>query len=177
MHTDRDGHPDDIELDAARLDQASADVAGHLAGCPDCSGHVEILTELAAELGLPPPATAIPAARDAAILALVDASSRRITNRRRWLLAGSGAALVAAAAILFLVLRPADRIDPTSATFSSTDINHDHQVDILDAFALARIVDAGLPTATEWDFNRDEVIDHADVDWVARQVVTLAESL
>jgi predicted anti-sigma-YlaC factor YlaD len=177
MHTDRDGHPDDIDLDAARIEQASADVSRHIADCPDCSSHVELLTELAAELSAPPPASTIPAAREADILALIDANARRISNRRRWLLAGSTSALVAAAAILFLLLRPANSITPTGESFSSTDINRDHQVDILDAFALARIVEAGLPTASEWDFNADNSVDRADVDWVALQAVTLAEAL
>ncbi len=177
MHTDRDGHPTDLDLDAARTGQAGTDVSRHVAGCPDCSAHIERLAALAAELSAPPPASAIPTARDENILALIDASARRIANRRRWLVAGSGAALVAAAALLFLLLRPANPISPTGETFASTDINRDRQIDILDAFALARIVDAGLPTTAEWDFNDDNAIDHADVDWVARQAVAIAEAL
>lgn len=46
-------------------------------------------------------------------------------------------------------------------------------IDILDAFALARRLDAHQPAGKEWDANRDGVVDRRDVDALAMAAVQL----
>ena len=104
-------------------------------------------------------AVPVPPEIDARIL---DAASRR-RARRRWPLAAAGA-LMAAATALFFAFRPA----PAQAR----DVNHDGRVDVLDAYRLARAVEAG-ETAPRWDLNRDGRVDRADVDGIMTALVSL----
>lgn len=53
------------------------------------------------------------------------------------------------------------------------DIDGNGKVDILDAFALARHIDAQQPMDRTWDFNGDGLIDRRDVDTVALAAVRL----
>jgi len=56
---------------------------------------------------------------------------------------------------------------------TSTDIDGNGRVDILDAFTLARHIEARRPTEAMWDFNGDGLIDRRDVDTVALAAVRL----
>jgi hypothetical protein len=53
------------------------------------------------------------------------------------------------------------------------DIDRNGKVDILDAFTLARHLEADRPTDAMWDFNGDGLIDRRDVDMVALAAVRL----
>ena len=53
------------------------------------------------------------------------------------------------------------------------DINHDGQVDILDAFALARELKDGTPLGHGFDLNGDGVVDERDVATLAVRAVSL----
>ena len=57
--------------------------------------------------------------------------------------------------------------------FALEDVNHDGQIDILDAFALARQVKQGKPADKRLDLNGDGVIDERDVATIAAHAVKL----
>ena len=57
--------------------------------------------------------------------------------------------------------------------FAREDINHDGQVDILDAFQLARKLQSGGKSAPGLDLNGDGVVDWRDVEIVAAHAVKL----
>ena len=57
--------------------------------------------------------------------------------------------------------------------FVREDLNHDGQVDILDAFQLAREIKNGKARAQTEDFNGDGKVDAADVEFLARRAVSL----
>ena len=57
--------------------------------------------------------------------------------------------------------------------FAREDVNHDGQVDVLDAFQLARGVQVGMKQSSELDLNGDGVIDRRDVEFIAAKAVKL----
>jgi hypothetical protein len=84
---------------------------------------------------------------------------------------------VAAAASLCLVVVVgwlATSRHPTGVASVPEDVNGDGQVDILDAFQLARELESGKPPAAR-DLDRDGIVDQADVELVARRAVKLAQ--
>jgi hypothetical protein len=60
-----------------------------------------------------------------------------------------------------------------SQVATGTDIDGNGKVDILDAFTLARHIEAKQPMEKMWDFNGDGLIDRRDVDTVALAAVRL----
>jgi hypothetical protein len=60
-----------------------------------------------------------------------------------------------------------------SVAFARTDLNRDGQVDILDAFALARQLKQGRTAGSQWDVNGDGVVDERDVAALAARAVRL----
>lgn len=54
------------------------------------------------------------------------------------------------------------------------DIDHSGSVDILDAFTMARRLDAGQPTPADWDMTADGRVDRADVSVVTAIAVSLS---
>jgi hypothetical protein len=120
----------------------------------------------------------VPAGIDRAILA--GARAGYLRRRRFWLAARAvGATAAAAAAIAIAVVAYRDRGRSASAPVATTqggaraaargDVDGNGRVDILDAFLLARKVQAGAATAD--DVNGDGVVDRRDVDAVARIAV------
>jgi hypothetical protein len=88
---------------------------------------------------------------------------------RSWLLwPATATACLVLAGVGFFLLR-----QPGSSRFAAEDINHDGRVDILDAFALARAVQAGVKPMRGPDLNGDGVVDQRDVAWIAAQAVKL----
>jgi len=79
----------------------------------------------------------------------------------RWL------APLAAAAAAVLVFLPQAREETVG------DVDGSGGVDILDAFALARRVEASAPVKTSWDMNLDNAVDQRDVDLIAAMAVAL----
>jgi len=100
-------------------------------------------------------------------------------RRRRFLLravAGGVAAGAVAASILWAVWfgRPGelDRAGPAMAAVHE-DIDQNGQVDIRDAFLLARHLATGESSRQQWDVNGDGTVDRADVDTIALAAVKL----
>lgn len=99
-------------------------------------------------------------------------------RRRRWVRwASAGAAVAAAVVVSVLLLRPdEDRhiAQTAAATVTAGDANADGRVDIRDALSLARRIEGGSAQPTpRADINRDNVIDHKDVDAIAMMAVRL----
>lgn len=91
---------------------------------------------------------------------------RNIIQLRPWLAAA--ALLIATAMIVPLVLYFRE---PTVVL--RADIDHNGRVDILDAFALARRLQAGQLDPTAFDLNGDGLVDRRDVDHISAQAVKL----
>ena len=95
----------------------------------------------------------------------------------RWALPSAGAAAAAAvvAMVIWLGHQPSHQTEVLLAQTGvmREDIDHDGQVDILDAFALARHIQAGRSLQPQWDLNRDGKINSADVDAIAAKAVAL----
>ena len=111
------------------------------------------------------------------------AARRRLTETRRtrhWghiAVAAAAIALVFGAQHLMQPPRPLPDIqlpvaDQTQIA-SRRDIDHSGRVDILDAFALARMIRSGEETQARWDINGDGVVDQADVDAIANSAVQI----
>ncbi len=110
--------------------------------------------------------------------AVTSGARAHFSIRNRWIRwAGSGAA-VAAVLIVSVQLFRSQPVAPTrmAGDFVQHDGDADGNatVDIRDALALARKVEAGNATWTRWeDLNGDKVIDRKDVDAIAMMAVSL----
>jgi hypothetical protein len=125
------------------------------------------------------PVTAVAPERDQQILAaagqiLADQTKSRQRTGRWWPIAA--AAAVAAVIGIGLFMPPVSSpIDPIStATAARPDLDGNGTIDILDAFALARELEAGR-NVSRLDVNGDGQVDRTDVDQIARQAVALGE--
>lgn len=175
-------HPDILDIDALRRGEGTAEDADHVGGCASCRATLAELAALAASLKeLNGPALEVTAEIDAAILWKARKRALHI-RRRRWLRPAYG---VAAAAVMALALasvlrsvpRPASaplemakaRVAARSAA-AEEDVDGDGRVDILDAFALARAVEAHRGGR---DLNGDGVVNERDVEILAARAVSL----
>jgi hypothetical protein len=106
------------------------------------------------------------------ILAETSPSKRRIPT---WASLAAAAAVAAMIGVnLFLPSSPSS-IDPIlTATTQHPDLDGNGTIDILDAFALAREVEAGH-NLEHLDMNHDGQVDQADIDRIAQQAVALRE--
>jgi hypothetical protein len=86
-----------------------------------------------------------------------------------WRLLLAGAVAVLITAILFLLLGP----QHSGPSLAREDINHDGHVDILDALALAKSVQANSSSDKRFDQNGDGKLDDSDVKAVAAAAVRL----
>ena len=86
----------------------------------------------------------------------------------RWLSVGAAAA--AALLVIFWTATMHEE-SPSEANVAAaeTDVDGSGSVDILDAFALARTLNAAQPVRTEWDITGDGIVNRNDVDAVAVQ--------
>jgi hypothetical protein len=75
----------------------------------------------------------------------------------------------AAACIALLAMAGLSLLDRTR--YEQADVDRSGQVDILDAFALARRIQQGSPTGP--DVNGDGIVNNADVDAIAARAVKL----
>ncbi len=94
----------------------------------------------------------------------------------RWAIAGAAACcLLVALLMVHTAGRPALHAAraPATAAPSREDLDGNGRVDILDAFALARRLEAAEPLRAEWDVNGDGSVDGADVDRIALAAVSL----
>jgi len=125
----------------------------------------------------------VPPEVDEAILAV--ARLRMARTRRAWVVLRRvglvGTAAAAAVGLAVLVWKPwhgqmdrvAEPLAARGAPLDPKDIDGNGRVDILDAFSLARQVEAGGQLPGVQDVNGDGVIDANDVDAVAMAAVRL----
>jgi len=116
--------------------------------------------------------------------ALMDQAHRRLAKPRRLIIrirwAGGIAAAAAVIAIGVILYHgttshnhQSSIVNHQSAAAGRADIDGNGRVDILDAFRLARHIEARGQTRTEWDLNGDGQVDSGDVDLVAFAAVRL----
>ncbi len=94
----------------------------------------------------------------------------------RWAVPATAAAAIAIACLWWTHPGDAPPVAPSprlSQATAETDIDGNGRVDILDAFMLARHIEARQPMEAMWDFNSDGLIDRRDVDTVALAAVRL----
>jgi hypothetical protein len=116
---------------------------------------------------------------------ILDQARRRLAQPRRRIIRMRWAAGVAVAAAIILgiqIVNPFTSKNQTSniinqqsaAAEGRADIDGNGRVDILDAFRLARHIEARGPTDKRWDLNGDDQVDQGDVDLVASAAVRLS---
>lgn len=115
----------------------------------------------------------VPPSVDAAVLnaARKHLAGTRMKERRRfrpWLLWPA-----AASACVMLALLAHTLLKPPRPDFAREDLNRDGRVDILDAFYLARELQAGTPPPTALDLNGDGIVDRRDAEIIAALAVKL----
>lgn len=134
---------------------------------------------LAVELAeLYSPQIDVPADVDEAVLAGAVKRLGRVRHRpvvigRIVPYAAAAAVLVAVGVWLFLQHQAGGPSGAAQAAIQPADVDRNGRVDILDAFALARHVEAGTTGAGAWDFDGDGAVGQADVDVVALRAVAL----
>jgi hypothetical protein len=178
-------HPQILEFELWRKGEAGAEVGDHVASCAACRAELDFLERLAADQAMIGSFEA-PAAFDDRMAELARGhaarvrkvlAARAVDGRRRlsrvapWAAAAAGIAIVAGLAWLG-GRGSAPEAPPAAGIVRADDVNRDGRVDVLDAFALARAVDAGEGKPA-WDFNRDGAVDRADVDAVALAAVSV----
>lgn len=103
----------------------------------------------------------------------VEAGRRRLRWAGLWRLAAAAAVIILAFS-LDLTKEPEPATDRVAlAKVQAVDIDRNGQVNILDAFKLARRIESAGPTDEDWDVNGDGLVDSADVDMVAFAAVRL----
>ena len=125
------------------------------------------------------PVPEIPEATDRAILSdaqqhLLQAFPVRARSKWRWRIAVIGSSM-AAACLLFLTFQSQEPQQPANVAHdrgSERDLDGNGQVDILDAFAIAREIQSGR-NQPEFDINGDGRLTQADVNEIAQRAVTL----
>lgn len=78
---------------------------------------------------------------------------------------------IAAALAFVMILAP--RWGSTAPALAA-DLDGDGEVNVLDAFALARSLESGGRMLIAWDVNQDGVVDEGDVRAIAAQAVRIA---
>ena len=87
--------------------------------------------------------------------------------------AAAAAVLVAVGVWLIMQHQAGGPSGTPQAAIQPADVDRNGRVDILDAFALARHVEAGTTGKGAWDFDGDGAVGSADVDVVALRAVAL----
>ena len=123
---------------------------------------------------LPPRRVFVPPAIDDAVLG---AARRRLARPGRpgfaWLRSWLAWPAMAAACLIVIGVIYFRSHRDISAGFARGDVNRDGQVDILDAFQLARELQAGQKPEEGLDLNGDGVVDRRDAEHIAAQAVKL----
>lgn len=154
-----------------------------MAGADGAAGEPRLpegLQAALAELSCPPMASPQREALDEAVLSAVRGEfAARRRRRLAWSLAGPIAA-AAGLALAVVLIRPFGAPAPSprvaAAPHAAGDFNADGVVDILDAYALAKIVESPSTARAEHDVNADGAVDRLDVDALAAQVVRLVDN-
>ncbi len=95
-------------------------------------------------------------------------------RRRPWLRFAAPAAAAAIALGVWTVWPFTDSTGGGPALAVAGDADRSGSVDILDAFAMARLIDAGQTPPADWDVTGDGQVDRADVLAVAAIAVSLS---
>ncbi len=133
-------------------------------------------TLIAALRQLPQPPVFVPPTVNEAVLRAAERHLQKPERARpRWLRWMLPWAATAAAAVVFLsIIIPHFATRPGSnPALTRADFNRDGQVDILDAFALARQLKSGTPAPPQFDVNGDGKVDEKDVATLAARAVSL----
>jgi hypothetical protein len=125
------------------------------------------------------PGLEVPPAVDQAILTRAADHFAGRRHRQRFIF--RLAATAAAAAVLVIFMLGDTLIQPRGPRASNEaqvmvlreDVDRSGQVDILDAFLLARRLDSSQSLDLQWDMNNDGVVDQRDVDALAMAAVQL----
>jgi predicted anti-sigma-YlaC factor YlaD len=183
-------HPTILELELKRTGEAGVGLDDHVASCAACRADLDFLALLARDQQKVDGAfeATAPFEDEIAALALGQAACVRARlaagaaePRRRhigrvapWAAAAAAVAIVAVAGALWRTGfgPPSPAATSPAATARVDDVNRDGRVDVLDAFALARAVEAG-DSSPAWDVNRDGAVDEGDVEAVALAAVSL----
>jgi hypothetical protein len=96
----------------------------------------------------------------------------RPSSFRGMLVGLAAAACVMSGVWLFLSWQGEEQRKTVPAAFSREDVDRSGGIDILDAMALARLIERGSASAG-FDFNGDGVIDRRDVELLAARAVDL----
>ncbi len=135
-------HPSLLDLELCRTGEASAEIAAHVRGCADCQATIQKLAELPEKLFVPTaPTGGFDPAREAAMFAFIRQRAAELRAQRRWRLPpglkiAAGIIVAGTLATLAYVSLPKDSVLPHGMT--GDDLNHDGQINILDALALAQ---------------------------------------
>lgn len=119
----------------------------------------------------------VPADFDRAIMN--EARKHLSKNHSRLRFARWAVSAAAAAVVVFAFVHNYDgvrNVDSPGVAVAIEDIDHNGRVDILDAFVLARRIQAGK-VDQKWDVNADGVVNGKDVDAVAASAVRLKKGV
>lgn len=98
--------------------------------------------------------------------------ARTGTRRMAWWM-GGGVSAAAAIITLAIILWPSKLSDSPLQPPVARDLNRDGQVNMLDAYVLARRVALKQPVGRELDVNGDGIADAKDADAIAHDAVAL----
>ena len=104
---------------------------------------------------------------------VLDCASEHLARLRQRRARRSGAIAWAAAALLLLLGLLAYSLLPLRFRTLRADLNHDGQVNVLDALALAKQVQTGKPLPASLDLNGDGTVDQSDVAAIMKDVVAI----
>jgi hypothetical protein len=128
------------------------------------------------------PHPGVPPAVDQRILAMARERLAKPVARRpvfgRWpVWATAAAAALVVGFFIFQGSFHSSNPNTPASTFAREDINHDGRIDILDALALARQIEAGSVAKSSGDVNADGVVSPGDVQTIAQHAVQLDRAL
>ena len=155
-------HPDDLELELVRTGEAGAETCAHVLQCIECTDRLESEQKFAGALKDAFGARIeVPEMVDARVLKAGQRASFRVRRGRwRWV----------AAAAIFLIATSVPWMLRDSAV-APADINEDGVVDIIDAFVLARRIEAGRSLDSTWDFDGSGQVNRSDAEFIALSLV------
>ncbi len=141
---------------------------------PEADGEMDAPPKLVAALKrITPQPLFVPPSVDAAVLNAARKHLARPQSKdrhawRQWFLWPA-----VASACVMLALLAHTLLKPARPDFVREDLNRDGRVDILDAFHLARDLEAGTPPPATLDLNGDGVVDRRDAEIIAALAVKL----
>jgi len=96
--------------------------------------------------------------------------AKSVQRARRTAPIAAAASLLIAAIVALRFVTAADSTD-----FIAGDVNGDRRVDVIDAYRLARAIEAGREGGIDrrFDFSHDSLIDHGDVSALMEKIVSL----